>query len=138
VVRVVVGREGRVAMQMEIVVRFDYGSLVPWVRRTEDGIVAVGGPNALRLRTSVPVRGEDLRTVAEFTVAAGERVAFSLGWYPSHEAAPPAADVDARLTATDAWWREWSSRCSYESKHRDAVVRSLITLKALTHTATGG
>ena len=138
VVRLVIGREGRVAMRMELVIRFDYGSLVPWVRRADDGVVAVGGPNALRLHGAVDPRGEDLRTVADFTVAAGERVPLSLVWYRSHEPPPPDPDVESALAEVEAWWRRWSSTCGYEGKWREPIVRSLITLKALTHSATGG
>jgi GH15 family glucan-1,4-alpha-glucosidase len=138
VVRVVEGREGQVAMRMELVMRFDYGSLVPWVRRTEDGLDAIAGSNGLRLRTPVVLRGEDMRTVAEFTVSSGERVPFCLTWYPSHLAPPADLDALQRLAETESWWRQWSGRCTYDGEWRDAVVRSLITLKALTDGSTGG
>jgi len=137
-VRLVEGRRGRVAMRMELVIRFDYGSIVPWVQRTDDGIWAIAGPDSLRLRAGVPVRGEGLTTVAEFTVAAGETVAFSLSWHPSHEPASRATDAIGAVHETDAWWRAWSGRCTYRGEWREAVVRSLITLKALTYEPTGG
>jgi GH15 family glucan-1,4-alpha-glucosidase len=137
-VRVVDGKRGAVPMRLELAVRLDYGSLVPWVRRCDDGLRAIGGPHALRLRTPVDLRGQDFRTVAEFTVTAGQRVPFALTWYPSHEPEPPAPDPDATLRETEAWWRDWSGRCTYEGDWREPVVRSLITLKALTYAPTGG
>jgi GH15 family glucan-1,4-alpha-glucosidase len=138
VVRIVEGRRGRVAMQMELGIRFDYGSLVPWVRRTADGITAIGGPNAIRLQTPVRLSGEGYRTVAEFTVSAGDRLPFCLTWYPSHQSPPPGADPEKSLVKTEDWWQAWTARCTYEGEWRDAVVRSLITLKALTYAPTGG
>jgi len=138
VARLVEGIEGEVAMRMELIIRFDYGSAIPWVRRTEDGLSAVAGPDALRLRTPVDLRGEDFRTVAQFTVRAGERVPFLLTWHPSHRPVPPAVDVEAQLRETEKWWMEWSQRCSYEGEWRDPVLRSLLTLKALCYTPTGG
>jgi GH15 family glucan-1,4-alpha-glucosidase len=138
VLRVVEGRRGQVAVRMELVIRFDYGSLTPWVRRTDDGLVAIGGSNAVRLRTPVVLRGEDFRTVARFTVSAGERVPFTLSWRPSHQPEPRPRDTEDGVRTTEAWWREWSSRCTYEGEWREAVVRSLVTLKALTYLPTGG
>jgi GH15 family glucan-1,4-alpha-glucosidase len=137
-VRVVEGRRGAVPMRLELVIRLDYGSLVPWVRSCDDGLRAIGGPNGLRLRTPVNLRGQDFRTVAEFTVVAGQHVPFTLTWYPSHEPEPPAPDPDAALRETEAWGRDWSGRCTYEGDWQEAVVRSLITLKALTYAPTGG
>lgn len=131
-VRLVEGRRGRVPMRMELVIRLDYGSRVPWVRRVEDGVVAVAGPDALRLHTPVALRGEDLRTIAEFTVAEGQRVPFTLTWHDSHLPEPPPRDPEEAVRATEGWWREWCGRCTYEGEWREAVVRSLITLKALT------
>ena len=138
VVRLVEGRRGRMPMKMELIIRFDYGSLVPWVRRTDDGLSAIGGPDAVRVRTPVEMRGEGLTTVAEFTVAAGDRVPFTMTWHPSHRPPPDAADAWTQIAETEKWWREWTSRCTYEGEWRDAVVRSLITLKALTYAPTGG
>jgi GH15 family glucan-1,4-alpha-glucosidase len=137
-IRVVEGKRGAVPMRLELVIRLDYGSLVPWVRRTPDGLKAVGGSNALHLRTPVPLRGEDFRTVAEFTVSAGHRVPFTLTWYPSHQPEPPPPDPEAALRQTEDWWRKWSDRCTYDGEWREAVIRSLITLKALTYAPTGG
>lgn len=138
VVRVVEGRQGRVAMGMELIIRFDYGSLVPWVRRTADGLAAVGGSNGVQLLTPVSLRNEGFRSFADFTVAAGEQVPFRLTWYPSNQPAPASRDAAQSVKETESWWRQWSGRCTYEGEWRDAVVRSLLTLKALTYAATGG
>jgi GH15 family glucan-1,4-alpha-glucosidase len=138
IVRVAAGKRGRVRMRLELIVRMDYGSLVPWVRRVDGGLLAVGGPDALFLRTPVELRGEEFRHVAEFTVAEGERVPFTLTWFPSHLSAPAVHDSEDEIAATERWWREWSARCKYDGKWRDAVLRSLITLKALTYSPTGG
>jgi GH15 family glucan-1,4-alpha-glucosidase len=137
-VRIVVGRRGTVAMQMHLVIRFDYGSIVPWVRRTPTGIRAVAGPDLVELQTPIATHGENLSTVAEFTVREGERVPFVLMWQPSHEQPPACIDAEETLRHTESWWREWSSRCTYDGPYRDAVLRSLITLKALTYQPTGG
>jgi GH15 family glucan-1,4-alpha-glucosidase len=138
VVRLVMGKRGRVAMAMELVVRFDYGWLVPWVRRQDLGIVAVGGPDILRLRSEAELRGEGLRTVSEFEVGEGESRAFVLTWHPSHVAEPAPVDARQSVTETEKWWRKWSSTCSYRGEWEEAVQRSLITLKALTYAPTGG
>ncbi len=137
-VRVVEGRRGQVHMRMELVIRFDYGSAVPWVRREAEGIRAIVGPDMLHLRTGVPLRGENLTTVADFTVSDGQRVPFVLTWHPSHEPIPPPIDADAAMADTEQWWRDWSGRCITAGDWSDAVVRSLITLKALTYAPTGG
>jgi GH15 family glucan-1,4-alpha-glucosidase len=136
--RVVVGGRGQVRMKLELVIRFDYGSVVPWVRRTESGISAIAGPDMIRLRADVPLHSENLKTEAEFAVSEGQKVSFNLTWYPSHEREPKPVRVGAALKRTEKWWREWSGRCSYQGKWRDAVVRSLITLKGLTFLPTGG
>jgi GH15 family glucan-1,4-alpha-glucosidase len=136
--RLVSGTRGQVPMRMQLVVRFDYGSIVPWVRRMDGGIRAIAGPDALLLRTPVPLHGENMTTVAEFTVAEGQRIPFELTWYPSHQPMPDAVDVEAAIRHTQAWWETWSARCTYEGPWRDAVVRSLITLKAMTYAPTGG
>jgi GH15 family glucan-1,4-alpha-glucosidase len=139
VVRIVEGVRGRVACQMELVIRFDYGSIVPWVRRIDgDARLAIAGPDALSFRTPVDVRGENLRTVAEFDVAEGDRIPFVLTWFASHQPPPDAIDPEQALRDTDAFWTEWSGRCTYDGEWRDAVVRSLIVLKALTYSPTGG
>src|SRR5258705_2806328 len=138
VVRMVVGRRGRVRMGMVLGLRFDYGSLVPWVRRVDGGLVAVGGPDALLLATPLDMTGKDFRHVADFTVWAGERVPFTLTWFPSHLSRPADENPEEELRAAERWWREWSDRCTYEGEWRDAVLRSLITLKALTYAPSGG
>jgi GH15 family glucan-1,4-alpha-glucosidase len=137
-VRMVVGKHGVVRMKMQLVIRFDYGSVVPWVRRIDSGISAVGGPDTLRLHTPVNLRGEGMTTVAEFTVSKGDRIPFVLAWHRSHEKHPPARDAESIVVETEHWWRHWSSRCTYDGQWRDAVMRSLITLKALTYAPTGG
>jgi GH15 family glucan-1,4-alpha-glucosidase len=139
VIRLVVGRRGQVAMRTELIVRFDYGSLVPWVTRLEDGtLTAVAGPDRVVLRTPVPLRGEDLKTVGEFTVAARETIPFVLSYYPSHGLAPDAVDARKALSRTTRLWRDWSSRTSGEGEYSDVTRGSLITLKALTYRPTGG
>jgi GH15 family glucan-1,4-alpha-glucosidase len=137
-VRMVVGRSGRVAMRMQFIVRFDYGSVVPWVSKTPGGVRAIAGPDTIVLDTSVPLRGEGLTTVAEFTIAEGEPKPFVMTWYPSHEPEPPTIAPAATLEETEQWWQEWTGRCSYSGPWREIVVRSLITLKALTYAPTGG
>jgi GH15 family glucan-1,4-alpha-glucosidase len=136
--RVVAGTRGHIDMNLELVLRFDYGSVVPWVRRIDGGISAIAGPDMIRLRSDSPLRGENMKTVSEFTVAEGEKVSFNLTWYPSHQPEPVTIDVDTAIRKTEEWWREWSERCSYQGKWRDAVSRSLITLKGLTFLPTGG
>jgi len=138
VVRIVEGLRGQVAMGMELVIRFDYGSVVPWVRRAGDTLLATAGPDTLELHTAVAVHGENMKTVAEFQVSAGERLPFVLNYRPSYETLGSAIDAEQALTATGNEWREWSGRCTYRGHWRDAVVRSLITLKALTYAPTGG
>jgi GH15 family glucan-1,4-alpha-glucosidase len=137
-VRMVVGQRGQVAMRMELVVRFDYGALVPWVRREDGGIKAIAGPDTLHLHSPVPTHGENLKTVADFTAHAGQRLPFILTWHASHQPTPELVDPEAAVEHTTAWWSDWSNRCSYEGPWREAVVRSLITLKALTYAPTGG
>ena len=136
--RVVVGTRGQVRMNLELVIRFDYGSVVPWVRRIENGISAIAGPDMIRLRADVPLHSENLKTDAEFTVSEGQKVTFNLTWYPSHHDEPVPVNIDEAIQNTEKWWREWSDRCSYQGEWRDAVLRSLITLKALTFLPSGG
>lgn len=138
VVRLVEGVEGTVPMRMELIMRFDYGWVVPWVRRLEGVLRAVAGPDALTLRTPVDHHGENRTTVAHFPVRRGERIPFVLTWHPSNAPDPGAIDAVAEVARAEAWWREWSGRCTYQGPWRDAVVRSLITLKALTYSPTGG
>ncbi|HEX5831250.1 MAG TPA: trehalase-like domain-containing protein, partial [Gemmatimonadaceae bacterium] len=132
-VRIVVGRRGRVSMRTELILRFDYGSTVPWVSRLPDGrLHAVAGPQQVVLCTDVPVRGEGLTTVGDFAVSAGEQASFVLSWSPSHLAPPASVMPDPALADTERFWREWSGACHYDGEWRDAVQRSLLTLKALT------
>ena len=137
-VRLVRGTGGCVRMRTEFVVRFDYGSITPWVRRERGGVRAVGGPDAIHLRTPVPLRGEGWTTVGEFDVHEGQEVPFVMHWHRSHDAASLPIDASAAVAATLEWWEVWAGRCTYEGEYRDAVLRSLITLKALTYAPTGG
>ncbi|MDQ0911703.1 GH15 family glucan-1,4-alpha-glucosidase [Streptomyces canus] len=140
VVRVVEGLRGRVTVHSTLRLRFEYGSIVPWMRRSDGQRVAVAGPDATWLRSEPPVRtwGEHFGTHSEFTVEKGEKVAFVLTWHPSHEPRPPLTDPFEALESSVADWQTWAARCRYDGPHRDAVVRSLITLKALTYRPTGG
>src|SRR5205823_256573 len=135
---IVEGVRGRVRMKMELRLRFDYGHVVPWVYREQGDLVAVAGPDAIWLRTEVPLEGRDLATYAEFSVGAGDRAPFTLTWHASHLPAPKPVDPADELAATEDYWREWMSACTYDGEWRDAVVRSLLTLKALTYGPTGG
>jgi GH15 family glucan-1,4-alpha-glucosidase len=137
-VRVVRGVRGQVEMTMELVIRFEYGSVVPWVYRQSGILHAVAGPNGLWLQSGPPTTGKGLTTVASFTVHEGESVPFLLGWYPSHEKPPKPIDPDVALHETRTFWRDWMSQCTYSGEWREPVVRSLITLKALTYGPTGG
>lgn len=137
-VRIVEGKRGQVRMRMELVIRFDYGSIVPWVQKIDGGISAIGGPDRLLLITPVPLHGEGFSTVADFVVSAGQRESFNLIWHPSHEEMPAPIDPWWAILGTEQWWREWSERCTYRGEWREAVIRSLITLKALTYAPTGG
>ncbi|CAG4900060.1 glycoside hydrolase family 15 protein [Paraburkholderia saeva] len=139
-VRIVVGKRGTVRMKMELVLRFDYGYSVPWVSRlaSDSGIKAVVGPDTAVLRTPVDLRGENLRTVAEFTVTAGERVPFTLTYTSSHLRTPPARDPHTALARTENYWLEWSARGTVAGRWAVPIRRSLITLKALAYEPTGG
>jgi GH15 family glucan-1,4-alpha-glucosidase len=137
-VRIVVGRSGRVDFRNEYVVRFNYGATVPWVSRRDDGSIdAIAGPERLILRTPAALYGEDFRTIGEFTVEAGESVPFVLS-YGSSQSTPPSIDAYLALTRTLAFWRQWSDRCPDVGPWSEAVKRSLIILKALTYAPTGG
>jgi len=137
-VRAIEGVSGHVQMRMDLTVRFDYGEIVPWVR-TMDGVLrAIGGPNALSLWSPVPTEETSLSTRAAFTVRAGNRLAFVLAWHPSHEQPPRPVDPWPAIAESERWWRQWADQCSYHGPWREAVVRSLITLKALTFAPTGG
>ena len=125
-------------MDMHLTMRFDYGSVVPWVRRVPGGIEAVGGPDALRLSTPVTLEGRNFATVAKFEVRAGDRVPFALCWYPSNEESPQPVDAITAVEATQDWWSAWAKGCTYNSDYHEEVLRSLTVLKGLTHTDTGG
>jgi GH15 family glucan-1,4-alpha-glucosidase len=137
-VRIVAGQRGQVRMRLQVIIRFDYGSIVPWVRRTPHGLRAIAGPDSVEIRAPLALHGENLTTVAEFTVSAGERIPCTLLWQPSHEPPAPASDAEAALLRTEQWWRAWCSLCTYHDAYRDQVLRSLMTLKALTYAPTGG
>jgi GH15 family glucan-1,4-alpha-glucosidase len=139
VVRLVVGERGSVPMRMDYVLRFGYGGTVPWVSRLEDGgLRAIAGPDMVVLRTPVALRGEDMTTVAEFRVPAGETIPFVMSYAPSHAPVPDVINPRAALARTGQWWRDWSARSTVHGEHAEAVMRSLITLKALTYAPTGG
>ncbi|HTM85736.1 MAG TPA: trehalase-like domain-containing protein, partial [Mycobacterium sp.] len=139
VVRIVEGVSGRVSMRMDLVIRFDYGNVVPWMRRSDYGLIAVAGPDTVCLTTPATTRGENMTTVAEFEVSAGEKVPFVLTHMPSH-LLPDAARSEAQraLAKTESFWQNWIGHCSYEGEWSDAVRRAVITLKALTYAPTGG
>ncbi|MDP9441285.1 MAG: glycoside hydrolase family 15 protein [Actinomycetota bacterium] len=137
-VRVVEGVAGSTEMEMDLVVRFDYGSTVPWAQQVRGTVSFVAGPDALELKAGVTVRGENMATKAAFTVTEGERIPFVLTWHPSHEPSPTPPEPDQAVEDTVAWWREWSDRCVGVGKWSAEVQRSLITLKAMTYAPTGG
>ena len=138
VVRIVEGVRGRVPMRMHLRLRFGYGKVVPWVYREAGDLVAVAGPDAVWLRTPVQTHGRDLATHAEFSVGAGDQAPFVLTWRASHLPPPDPIDPSVELGATEGFWQGWMSACTYDGQWRDAVVRSLLTLKALTFAPTGG
>jgi len=138
VVRIVEGVQGTVPMKMRLSIRFDYGSIVPWVRRRNDGLLAIAGPDALFLATPVDLVGRNFHTEAEFEVAAGDRVPFVLTWFPSNEDLPEHTDAEQALVDTESFWREWVTDCAHVGRFREPLVRSLVTLKALTYAPTGG
>jgi GH15 family glucan-1,4-alpha-glucosidase len=138
IVRIVEGQRGVSKVEMSLTLRFDYGASVPWVEAIDDGIVAIAGPNLVVLRSGVPMHGEHFSTVAEFSIEEGERVSFVMSYGPSHLAPPEPIDVDKALETTQAFWTEWAGRCKCDGEYGEAVRRSLLTLKALTFTETGG
>jgi GH15 family glucan-1,4-alpha-glucosidase len=138
-VRIVEGVRGRVTMGMELVLRFGYGASVPWVTRMDDGALrAIAGPDMVVLHTDVEVHGKNLKTVAEFTVARGERRFFVLTHTASHCPIREPVNVEEALRDTEKFWRDWVGKCTYHGEHREAVIRSLVTLKALIYAPTGG
>jgi GH15 family glucan-1,4-alpha-glucosidase len=138
VIRIIEGLRGSVAMVMELVLRFDYGSIVPWVRNVEGRLVAVAGPDSISLDTPVELEGRNLRTYGRFTVEQGDRVPFVLIWTPSNEPLPETVDAEAALTDTVEYWEEWIGRCTAGGRWEAPLRRSLLTLKALTYAPTGG
>ncbi len=138
VVRVVQGVRGRVRMKMRLIVRFDYGSIVPWIRRLDDRLEAVAGPDALSFWSDVETHGEGLTTVADFTVSEGQTIAFDLLWHRSHEPPEKRSDAGSKVAETERWWRDWVAGAKCEGEWSDVIERSLITLKALTYAPTGG
>jgi GH15 family glucan-1,4-alpha-glucosidase len=138
IVRIVEGVRGEVEMSSELVIRYDYGTTIPWVRRIDDGRIAVAGPDALCFRTPVEHRGENMRTIGEFTVQEGERVPFTLTWYPSNERPPDAINAEDALDDTMQYWDEWADGCAYNGRWREEVQQSLVVLKSLTYAPTGG
>ncbi|WP_435175829.1 glycoside hydrolase family 15 protein [Actinacidiphila sp. bgisy145] len=138
VIRIVEGVSGKVAMRSSLRMRFSYGQVVPWVQQVGDRTVAVAGPDSVWLDTDVETYGEDLTTYSDFTVSPGDRVCFTISWEPSHKPQPSLPDPQGSLAATEDFWREWVEQCTYSGPYREAVIRSLITLKALTYGPTGG
>jgi GH15 family glucan-1,4-alpha-glucosidase len=136
--RYVEGIRGEVRMRMELVLRFDYGSVRPWIRHLDEGMWAAAGPDSVLLHTDVELHTADGTTVADFVVREGERVGFTLTWFPSHEQPSRGVDPFEAIADTEVWWREWSDQLRYQGEWPDAVQRSLITLKALTYAPTGG
>ena len=132
IVRIVEGISGRVSMRSELIIRFDFGHIVPWVRRTDHARVAIAGPDAICLRTPVDVHGEELTTISDFVVGPGDRVPFVLTWFPSHEALPDPVDAEVALAETEAFWLEWADADQQPGPHREDIHQSLLVLKALT------
>ena len=135
--RIVEGLRGRVPMQMELSLRPDYASIVPWVESAPDGIIATAGPDAFRLSTGLPLEAENGTVRADFVAFEGARERLTLTWHLSYEEGPSVEDADSALARTEAWWREWSERCAYQGPYRDDVLTSLIVLKAMTFETTG-
>jgi GH15 family glucan-1,4-alpha-glucosidase len=138
IVRIVEGIRGEVTMTMELIIRFDYGRIVPWVRKRDGALEAIAGPDGLVLRTPIETHGENLTTLAEFTVAKGDHIPFVLTWFASHEKPPRAVTPEHALRDTTAYWEQWSGKCQPQGEWHEAVLRSLITLKGLTYAPTGG
>src|SRR5437763_9840962 len=138
IVRIVEGLDGEVPMRSELVIRYDFGHILPWVSRVDDARVAIAGPDALCFRTPVEVRGENMTTVSEFTVTVGERVPFVLTWFPSHAPAPEAIDPEQALDDAEDFWLSWAGMCTHAGDYHDEIHESLIVLKALTYAPTGG
>ena len=138
IVRIVEGLDGDVPMRSELAIRFDYGTIVPWVRRVGHARVAIAGPDALCLRTPLEIHGEEMTTVSEFILRPGERIPFVLTWFPSHEPLPDEIDPEAALVDTEEYWLEWAAGCSHLGDYHEEIHQSLLLLKALTYAPTGG
>ena len=137
-IRIVEGVEGSVPVHLDLTLRFDYGSIIPWVQQVEGGVEAIAGPDKVRLLANVPLRGQNMSTVADFTVGPGDRVFFALTYSTSFGTEPERADVFELLDETERWWNQWVASCNYQGEWRTQVVRSLLTLKGLTFLPTGG
>ncbi|MFJ4448461.1 MULTISPECIES: glycoside hydrolase family 15 protein [Streptomyces] len=137
-IRIVEGVSGRVPMRSELRMRFSYGRVTPWVHKVDNRTVAVAGPDSVWLDTEAETYGQNLTTYSDFTVAPGDRIAFTISWQPSHHEPPSVPEPESSLTATEEFWHDWVEQCTYHGPYREAVVRSLITLKALTYAPTGG
>ena len=138
IVRIVEGLDGKVEMRSELVIRFDFGRVLPWVRRVDHARIAIAGPDALCLRTPAPVRGEDWKTVSEFTIEPGHRIPFVLTWFPSHQDPPAAIDAEEALADAEQYWLQWARSGAHVGGYHDEVHQSLLVLKALTYGPTGG
>ena len=138
IVRIVEGLDGEVPMRAELVIRFDFGRIVPWVRRVADSRVAIAGPDGLCLRTPAEVHGRDMKTISEFVIRSGQRVPFVLTWFPSHEDPPGVVDAEQALSQSEEYWLEWGSGGEQVGDYHDEVHQSLLVLKALTYEPTGG
>jgi GH15 family glucan-1,4-alpha-glucosidase len=138
IVRIVEGLTGETEMRSELVIRFDFGSIVPWMQTSDGDHVATAGPDALCYRTPVEAHGEEMKTVSTFTVSAGERVPFVLSWFPSHEPRPEPTDSEAALGETEQYWQAWAAECEHSGVYHEEVHQSLLVLKALTYAPTGG
>ncbi|MGI8492221.1 MAG: glycoside hydrolase family 15 protein, partial [Acidimicrobiales bacterium] len=139
VIRIVEGVEGTVDMEMDLVLRFEYGSDIPWVRKVRGGLQAIAGPNAVELTSQVPLQGRHLHTEAHFSVGEGERVPFVFCWYEAHHKAPQVDDAEIALSETVSYWEDWCAGIvPCEGEWNELVSRSLVTLKALTYHPTGG
>jgi GH15 family glucan-1,4-alpha-glucosidase len=138
IVRIVEGLDGDVPMRSELALRLDYGHIVPWVRRVDHARLAIAGPDAFAYRTPVDVRGEDMKTVSDFTLAVGERIPFALSWFPSHKPPPDEIDPERALDDAEDFWLDWASVCDHTGDYHDEIHESLLVLKALTYAPTGG
>ena len=138
IVRIVEGLSGEVEMRSELVIRLDFGRIVPWVRRLDGARVAIAGPDALCFRTPVETYGENMSTVSDFTVSPGDRVPFVLTWFPSHEPLPDEIDPEQALADTEEYWLSWADDCTHAGDYHDEIHQSLLVLKALTYAPTGG